>query len=318
MNEIRTMRTISQDQLGGVDVLHVAEVPRPVPRSSEVLVRVVSTSLNPTDFSHRRNLGSLGVGPRVLGWDVAGIVEEVGVGVTIHLPGDAVFGMLPYPQGHGAAAEYVIAPARALVSAPEEGDLSTLGAIPLAALTAWQALVDTAGLAPGQRVLVHGAAGGVGHFAVQIAKALGAYVIGTASSPKHDLLRELGVDEAIDYRTIDISAAVSDVDVVLDTVGGDTAARSILTLRRGGTIVSLVLNTTAPLGEVAVAAGVAHRLMLVEHDHQGMSEIARLVADKRLRPVIAETFDLFNIDEVRTAHERGETRHVTGKILLRA
>lgn len=318
MNEVQTMRVISQDRPGGVDVLHIAEVPRPVPGSSGVRIRVVSTSLNPTDFSHRRNRGWLDDGPRVLGWDVAGIVEEVGVGVTIHRPGDAVFGMLPYPHGHGAAAEYVIAPARALVAAPAGVELSVLGAIPLAALTAWQALVDTTRLEPGQRVLVHGAAGGVGHFAVQIAKALGAYVIGTASSPKHDLLRELGVDEAIDYRTTDISAEVSDVDMVLDTVGGDTAARSIPIVRRGGTIVSLVLSTTAPLGKVAAAASITHRLMLVEHDHQGMSELAGLVADKQLRPVIAETFDLFNIDQVRRAHELGETRHVTGKILLRA
>ncbi|MFT4083190.1 MAG: NADP-dependent oxidoreductase [Nocardioides sp.] len=312
------MRAISQDHLGGADVLHVATIPRPAPGPSEVLVRVVSTCLNPTDWVHRRVPGFLGDGSRVLGWDVAGVIEEVGLGVTLHDVGDPVFGMLPYPYGHGAAAEYVIAPARALTAAPEGVDLSLLGAVPLAGLTAWQALIDTAGLEAGQRVLVHGAAGGVGHLAVQIAKARGAYVIGTATGPKHELLRSLGADEMIDYQTTNVSDAVADVDVVLDSVGGDTAARSLPTLTHGGVIVSLALNTTTPIGETARAAGASHRLMLVEHDHHGMNELALLIAEERLKPVIATTVELFDIEEVRRAHQLGETGHVTGKIVLQA
>src|SRR6218665_3506600 len=141
----------------------------------------------------------------VLGGDVSGVVEEVGSGVSIHKPGDEVFGMLPCPHGHGAAAEFVVSPARNLVQKPTNINHEAASAVPLAALTAWQALVNVADVQPGQRVLVHAAAGGVGHFAVQIAKANGAYVIGTASSVNHELVKSLGADDVIDYTRDDFS-----------------------------------------------------------------------------------------------------------------
>ncbi|WP_086821272.1 NADP-dependent oxidoreductase [Allokutzneria sp. NRRL B-24872] len=307
------MRAISQNTLGGVEVLTEVELPVPTPGPSELLVRVHAAGVNPTDWKHRANGGWLGEPPFVLGWDVSGVVEAVGIGVTLFKPGDEVFGMLPYPHGAGSFAEYVTAPARSFAAKPSALDHVEAAAVPLAALTAWQALVDTAGLRPGQRVLVHAAAGGVGHFAVQIAKSLGAHVIATASAGKHALLRSLGADEVIDYRETDFAAAVRDVDVVLDPLAGDVALRSLRTLRKDG-----VLVTILPVGQDALIAeaerlGVRAVPMLVEADHAGMSAIAALVDKGELRPVVAETFPL--VDAAK-AHEAGETGRTAGKLVL--
>lgn len=309
----RTMQALSQDVLGGPEVLQLTEQPRPKPGPSEVLVRVRATGLNPTDWVHRRISGFLGDGPKVLGWDVSGVVEEVGVGVTIHKPGDEVFGMLPYPHGHGAAAEFVVSPARHLVPKPAGVDHVTAAAVPLAALTAWQALVDVARVRPGQRVLIHAAAGGVGHLAVQIAKARGAYVIGTASAKNHELVKSLGADEVIDYTREDFSTVARDIDAVLDTMGGDHVPRSLQTLRPGGVVVSLVLGRTTDHSAEAEAVGARHEMMLVEGDQAGMQAVAELLEAGTIRPVIAATFSL---EEARRAHELGDTGHVAGKIVL--
>jgi NADPH:quinone reductase-like Zn-dependent oxidoreductase len=307
-----TMRTIRQDVLGGPEVLREVEVARPEPGLSQVLVRVHAAGLNPTDWKHRAHAIFLGPPPFTLGWDVSGVVETTGFGVTLFKPGDEVFGMLPYPHGAGSHAEYVAAPARALAFKPANVDHVQAGALPLAALTAWQALNDTAHLAAGQRVLIHAAAGGVGHLAVQIAKARGAYVIGTASTANHDLVRGLGADEMIDYHATDFEAVVSDVDVVLDTVGGDYAARSVRTLREGGVLVSL-LPFPPEVAAGAARTGVRAQVMLVEADHAGMTAIAGLVTEGKLRPVIADTFPMANAAK---AHERGDTGHVAGKLVL--
>ncbi|NRQ36503.1 NADP-dependent oxidoreductase [Nonomuraea sp. NN258] len=309
------MRAISQDSLGGPEVLKLVEVGKPTPGPTEVLVRVAAAGLNPTDWKSRATGGLLGEDPPfVLGWDVAGVVESVGIGTTIHKPGDEVFGMLRYPQGHGAFAEYVTAPARHFAKKPENIDFVQAAAIPLAALTAWQALVDTAGLRSGQRVLVHAAAGGVGHFAVQIAKARGAYVIGTASAAKHDFVRGLGADELIDYRDTDFAEVVRDVDVVLETIGGDYGIRSLATLRPGGTIVSLTLSALdRALPEAAAELGVRSETMLVEPDHAALRALAALVAAGRLRAEVAAVLPL---EDAAKAHELGETNRTTGKIVL--
>ncbi|WP_163553947.1 NADP-dependent oxidoreductase [Candidatus Frankia alpina] len=308
-----TMRAISQDELGGPDVLSEVEIERPVPGPSEVLVRVHAAGLSPTDWKHRQIPGFLGRLPLVLGWDVSGVVEALGVGVTIHEVGDEVFGMLPYPHGHGACAEYVTSPARALVRKPAELDHVEAAAVPLAALTAHQALVEVADVQPGQRVLVHAAAGGVGHFAVQIAKSLGAHVIGTASAPKHDLLRTLGADELIDYHNVDFEKVTGKVDVVVDAVGGDYTARSLRTLVPGGVLVSLALSDTRPMPAEAAQLGVHHRLMLVEADQAGMLAVADLVSSGALRPVVEATFPL---EQAARAHELGDAGRVTGKVVL--
>jgi NADPH:quinone reductase-like Zn-dependent oxidoreductase len=309
-----TMRAISQDELGGPEVLRLVEIERPVPGPSEVLVRVHAAGVNPTDWKHRAIFGMVGERlPRVLGWDVSGVVEAVGHGVTIHQAGDEVFGMLPYPHGHGSFAEYVTSPARALVAKPAGLDHVRAAAVPLAALTAYQALVDTAGIGPGRRVLVHAAAGGVGHFAVQIAASLGAQVIGTASAPKHDLLRELGADEVIDYRTENFEDRAKDLDLVIDLIGGDYTVRSLRTLRPGGTLVSIALGNSVPQLDLAAELGVRHKLMLVEADQAGMLAVAELVRSGRIRPVVEASFPL---EQAAKAHALGDTGRVTGKLVL--
>ncbi|MBC3843166.1 NADP-dependent oxidoreductase [Streptacidiphilus sp. 4-A2] len=307
------MKAISQTMYGGTEVLREVELDRPTPAPSEVLVRVHAAGMNPTDWKHRQFSGLVGTLPLVLGWDVSGVVEAVGLGVTLHQVGDEVFGMLPYPHGVGSFAEYVVAPARALVRKPEGIDHVQAAAIPLAALTAWQALVDTAGLQPGQRVLIHAAAGGVGHFAVQIAKELGAYVIGTASAPKHGLLRELGADELIDYRTEDFTGT-DPVDLVLDTLGGDTATRSLKALKPGGKLVSIALSSLPEdLPEQAAALGVRAYPLLVEADQAGMRAISDLAVAGKLRAVIEATYPL---EHAAKGHELGDTGRVTGKVVL--
>jgi NADPH:quinone reductase-like Zn-dependent oxidoreductase len=303
------MRAVRQDVLGGPEVLGVVEVERPEPGPTEVLVRVRAAGVNPTDWKHRAGGGFLGDPPFTLGWDVSGVVEKVGVGVTLHKPGDEVFGMLRYPFGAGSHAEYVAAPSRTFAAKPSALDHVQAGALPLAALTAWQALVDTAGVRKGRRVLIHAAAGGVGHLAVQIAKAHGAYVIGTASEGKHAFLRGLGVDEAIDYRAVDFADVVEDADIVLDTIGGDYGPRSLRVLRPGGTLVSLVLSRLTDMDAAAVRA----ETLLVEPDHHALTRIAALAEAGELR---AEIDSVFPLEEAARAHERGETGRVTGKIVL--
>ncbi|MFE9997174.1 NADP-dependent oxidoreductase [Streptomyces avermitilis] len=313
MSTVNTMRAISQDVLGGPEVLKEVETERPAPRPNEVLVRVRAAGVNPTDWKHRATGGFLGEPPFVLGWDVSGVVEATGIGVARFKPGDEVFGMLSYPFGHGSHAEYVTAPARAFAHKPSGVDHIQAGALPLVSLTAWQALVETANVRPGQRVLIHAAAGGVGHVAVQIAKARGAYVIGTASAGKHDFLRGLGVDETIDYRETDFAEAVRDVDVVLDTIGGDHSLRSLRVLRPGGIVVSILPVGSDDFYEEAERLGVRALRMLVDASHTGMKAIAELVEAGKLRATIAETFPLADAAK---AHALGDTGRTTGKLVL--
>ncbi|MFD5840420.1 NADP-dependent oxidoreductase [Streptomyces chartreusis] len=313
MSTVNTMRAISQDVLGGPEVLKEVQIERPAPRPNEVLVRVRAAGVNPTDWKHRENGGFLGEPPFVLGWDVSGVVEAVGIGVAAFRPGDEVFGMLPYPFGHGSHAEYVIAPVRALTHKPSMIGHTEAGALPLVSLTAWQALTEHSDVRSGQRVLIHAAAGGVGHVAVQIAKARGAYVIGTASAGKHEFLRGLGADEVIDYRETDFTEAVKDVDVVLDTLGGETSVRSLRVLRPGGVVVSILPVGSDEFGEEAERLGVRAVRMLLDADRAGMQAIAELVEQGKLRPEIAGTFPLADAAE---AHALGETGRTTGKLVL--
>ncbi|MFF4394255.1 NADP-dependent oxidoreductase [Streptomyces sp. NPDC001480] len=313
MSHVNTMRAIGQDVLGGPEVLKEVELERPAPGPNEVLVRVRAAGVNPTDWKHRATGGFLGEPPFVLGWDVSGVVEAVGIGVAAFAPGDEVFGMLPYPFGHGSHAEYVTGPARAFAHKPASVDHTQAGALPLVSLTAWQALVETAEVRPGQRVLIHAAAGGVGHVAVQIAKARGAYVIGTASAGKHEFLRSIGVDEAIDYRETDFAEAVKDVDVVLDTIGGEYSTRSLRVLRPGGVVVSILPVGSDDFGREAERLGVRAVRMLVDASRSGMKAIAELVEEGKLRATIAGTFPLADAAE---AHALGDTGRTTGKLVL--
>ncbi|WP_435841457.1 NADP-dependent oxidoreductase [Streptomyces griseofuscus] len=306
----KTMRAVVVEQWGGAESLVEREMPRPEPGLGEVLVRVHAAGVNPVDWKTRAS-GALiewGAVPAV-GWDVSGTIEAVGPGVGIFRPGDEVFGMPSFPRQAGAYAEYVVAPARHLAPKPAALTHVEAAALPLAALTAWQALVDTAGLRPGERVLVHAAAGGVGHLAVQIAKARGAYVIGTAGAAKHDLVRRLGADEAIDYRAVRFEDVVSDVDVVLDGLGAETAERSLKVLRPGGRLITLPGPDDVPTARDGVRAV----WMLVEPDHLGLREITALVERGALRPVIDTVVPLA---EAAKAHEIGERGRTAGKIVL--
>ncbi|WP_369174627.1 NADP-dependent oxidoreductase [Streptomyces sp. R28] len=313
MSTVNTMRAISQDVLGGPEVLKEVKIERPTPRPNEVLVRVRAAGVNPTDWKHRATGGFLGEPPFVLGWDVSGVVEAVGIGVARFQPGDEVFGMLSYPFGHGSHAEYVTAPARTFAHKPASIDHTQAGALPLVSLTAWQALVEYADVRPGQRVLIHAAAGGVGHVAVQIAKARGAHVIGTASAGKHDFLQSLGADELIDYRETDFADAVKDVDVVLDTLGGETSVRSLRVLRPGGLVVSILPVGSDEFYEEAERLGVRGVRMLVDADRADLRAIADLVEKGQLRAEIAGTFPLADAAE---AHALGDTGRTTGKLVL--
>ena len=307
------MRAIRQQTLGGPEVLELVDVPRPEPAPTEVLVRVAAAGVNPVDWKTRTRGGFLGSPPFTVGWDVAGVVEEVGRGVTRFEPGDRVFGMPRFPREAAAYAEYVTSPSRQLARTPEELDDVHAAALPLAGLTAWQALVETAGVEEGHRVLVLAAAGGVGHLAVQIAKARGAYVVGTARAAKHAFLAELGADEAVDYTSERVEDRVHDVDVVLDLLGDESSAGALETIRDGGIFISV--PSGSGLDALREAAGDRARVtgILVEPDRQGMEAIADLAASGALRAEIAQTFPL---EEAASAHELGETGRTQGKLVL--
>ena len=307
------MRAIRQDRLGGPEVLVERQVERPEPGPTEVLVRVHAVGLNPVDVKSRQHGGFLGQPPFVLGWDVSGVVERTGVGVTLFAPGDEVFGMPWFPRQAGAYAEYVTAPSRHFAAKPESLDHVRAAGLPLAGLTARQALVDRAAVRPGQRVLIHAAAGGVGHLAVQIAKEQGAYVIGTARAAKHDLLRELGADEVVDYTAVDVAEAVEPVDVVLDPIGGDNGPRSLRVLRPGGILVSINSPAEQRLAPLAEELGVRAGFLLVEPDRAGLLALADSVRAGRLRVLVEAELPLADAAK---AHELSETGRVTGKIVL--
>ncbi|MFI9081450.1 NADP-dependent oxidoreductase [Streptomyces sioyaensis] len=309
----KTMRAIRQERLGGPEVLELVSMPRPEPRATEVLVRVVAAGVNPIDWKTRRAGGEIGQPPFTVGWDVAGTVEAVGSGVTRFAVGDRVFGMPEFPREAGAYAEYVTARARHLARMPEGLEFVEAAALPLSSLIAWQSLVDTAAVSQGDRVLIQGAAGGVGHLAVQIAKSLGAYVLGTCEAKDVAFLRALGVDEPIDFTQQDVAAIVRDVDVVLDLVGGRVSMASLPLLRDGGLLISVPSFTD--LVPVREAAGGRVRVtgILVEPDRMGMDAIADLVAEGKLQVRVAQVFPL---EEAARAHELGETGAAPGKTVL--
>lgn len=309
------MRVVRQQEWGGPEALAVVEAPAPRPAPTEVLVRVVAAGVNPVDVYTRRGLAYnqvLGL-PFVNGWDAAGVVEEVGYGVTRFRRGDRVFGMPRFPFEAGCYAEYLVAPSRHLAPIPDGLGFADAAALPLAGLSAWQMLVDTARVAPGDRVLVSAAAGGVGHLAVQIAKARGAYVIATASAPKHAFVKELGADEVVDHTAVEVAEAVRDVDVVIQMFGGESALRALSCLRPGGIMVNAQGAWTEGMVERAAQLGVRATWFLVEPDAAGLEELARLVVDGRLAVHVSARFPLA---EVAAAHASIAEGRTIGKIVL--
>jgi NADPH:quinone reductase-like Zn-dependent oxidoreductase len=308
------MRAISPRQWGGPEVLTEIEIDRPTPGPTEILVRVHAAGVNPSDWKSRATGGfRLWKETPILGYDVSGVVEAVGLGVTLYRPGDAVFGMPQFPQQAGGYAEYVTGPARHFARKPARLDHVEAAALPLAALTAWQALTETAELRAGQTVLIHAAAGGVGHLAVQIAKARGARVVGTARQAKHSLLRELGADQLVDYTTTDFTEVLHDVDVVLDCIGGEYGPRSLRVLRPGGILVSLASPAEDHLVPQAEQLGLRAGFTLVEPDYAGLLALTELVESGRLRPLVDRVLPLGRAAE---AHRIGEAARTTGKLVL--
>ncbi|MFL5997265.1 MAG: NADP-dependent oxidoreductase [Streptomyces sp.] len=312
-----TMRAVTIKEFGGPEVLTVERVARPEPLPTEVLVRVHAAGINPVDWKTRAGQGMAGMQtlPLILGWDVSGVVEEVGFGVTTLAPGDEVYGMPWFPRPASAYAEFVTAPSRHFARKPASIGHAEAAALPLAALTAWQALVDTAGVKAGQRVLVHAAAGGVGHLAVQFAKHLGAEVVATASEPRHAWLKELGADETIDYTQQRFEDVTRDIDVVIDLIGShdDTDTRSVSVTRPGGLVISIPGGVSESLSTVAGEAGVRTSSLLVEPDGVALTTIAELVDSGAVRIEVERTFAL---EEVAQAHLQGETNRTRGKLVL--
>jgi NADPH:quinone reductase-like Zn-dependent oxidoreductase len=311
------MRGVVMRQAGGPEVLELQEIPRPEPIPTEVLVRVMAAGVNPVDWKVRESGGrgtAVGDPPFILGWDVAGVVEELGRGVTRFAPGDRVFGMPWFPRLAGAYAEYVTSPSRQLARAPEALTDEQAGALPLVGLTAWQALVDLAGVGEGDRVLVHAAAGGVGHIAVQIAKAHGAYVFGTARAAKHDFLREIGVDEPIDYTEQPFEQVASEIDVVLDAVGTeDYQLRSLNALREGGLLIPLLGGVDQAVGTAAEQQSKRAIGILVEPDHAALESLAALAEDGNLTVAVER---IFSLEQAAEAQELVRTGSVQGKVVL--
>ncbi|MFG2630673.1 NADP-dependent oxidoreductase [Streptomyces sp. NPDC048473] len=305
------MRTVFQKSFGGPEVLEVVETERPKPLPGEVLVKVHASAVNPVDvFVRSGAFPLLGEPPFGVGWDISGVVEEAGPGARFEV-GDEVYGMPFFPRAATGYAEYVAAPSRQVARKPASLDHVHAAAIPLAALTAWQGLVQAAGVKESDRVLIHRAAGGVGHFAVQIAKAHGAHVIAMASPARHDFVRGLGANEVIDYRTTDFTEAVKDADVVFDsTAQGDL---SLSVLRPGGVLISIVEHADPKLAVRVEAAGRRFTGISVEPDYAALEAIADLVDAGLIRPHVEETFPL---EEAAKAHELVASGHVQGKIVL--
>jgi NADPH:quinone reductase-like Zn-dependent oxidoreductase len=306
------MRAVTQNSVGEPDVLFVAEQPEPSPKAGEVLVRVKAAGINPVDGAVRAGyFPLLGEPPFILGWDISGTVEALGAGVTAFKVGDAVFGMPRFPKQAAAYAELVTTPADEIAAKPTAIDHAHAAALPLAGLTAWQGLVRHGGLQSGQRVLIHAGAGGVGHLAVQIAKARGAWVASTVSPDKLDYVRSLGADEVIDYTKGGFTDKLADLDLVLETVGGDHAEESLKVLRDGGVLVSL-LNVNDSTKAKAKERNIRVERMSVVPDREGLVELASLVDAKKLLVHVAQAFPL---EQAGAAHAFLATRPI-GKVVL--
>lgn len=306
------MKAVRIHAYGGVDVLTYEDAPRPEPSEGEVLIRIHATTVNPFDVGVRAGYMSSYLNhtlPLILGTDAAGVVEELGPGVSEFQRGDTVYARGGVDRD-GTYAEFVVVSAADVAVAPHSLDSAHAAALPHVTLTAWQALIELAQLSSGQTVLIHGAAGGVGHIAVQLAKWRGARVIGTASV-NLDFLHELDVDQAIDYTTTRFEDVVDKVDVVLDTIGDETQERSWKMLSPGGMLVSTV---QAPSEEMAGEYKVRHALVYSTPPiGKTLTELAALVDDGTVRPHVSSVLP---VQEVAKAHQMIEGRHTRGKIVL--
>src|SRR6266511_247480 len=301
---------VAHHEYGAPDVLKVEQMRRPEPNDDEALVRVIASSVNPADpltlsGKYAKEFGTRL--PLIPGYDIAGVVEKTGANVTKLKVGDAVYG---YPTFGGGWADYVTVKEGEVAVKPKSLSFVEAAAVPMGALTAWQALVDVAKLQPGQTILVHGGSGGVGSFAVQIAKARGARVIATASTRNQDLLKQLGADEAVDYTETKFEDVAKDVDAVLDPEGKETLARSYVVLKKGGIVISLVARPDpAELKKHGIrGAGIS-----VHPDAEDLTEIAQLVDAGKIKPIVTEVLPLTGAVK---AQQQAATHHTRGKVVL--
>lgn len=309
-----TMYAVRMHEFGEPEVLIYEAAPKPAPMGDEVLIRVHAAGINPVDGKTRQGSGVAwrypNPFPLILGWDVSGVIEAVGTTVTEFNVGDEVYGMVGFPEIGAAYAEYVTASPNDIALKPASIDHIHAAALPLVGLTAWQALFDTADLSAGQRVLIHAAAGGVGYIAVQLAKWKGATVLGTASPWNEQFLRGLGVDQVLNYQEPDFLKDVSEVDVVLDPIGGEAREQSWAVLKPNGILVSIVGE---PSAEKALEHGVRGARMLVRPNAAQLHDLAKLVDGGQLRVKVDQILPLQNAAR---AHQLSQTGHTQGKLVL--
>ena len=305
------MKAIVINEYGNENVLSYTDVERPEPKAGEVLVKVNGAAVNPADWKIRDGMGeSFGFKfPLILGGDIAGTVAAVGDGVDNFQQGEAVYGMT-LSNLSGAYAEYAIAKADEIAPKPESLNFEEAAATPMCSLTAWQAMFDVAHLSSGQKILITGASGGVGSMAVQLAKAKGAFVIGTASGKNEQFVRDLGADEFIDYTQQNFEEIVKDVDVVFDTVGSDTQERAFQTLKKGGFLVS---SAGTPSTELAREAGVGAAFVFCKSNAQQLTEISSLIGEGKLKIHVKTVLPL---TEAKQAHQLSQNGRTRGKIVL--
>ena len=307
------MKAIRVHEFGGPEVLKYEDAPRPEPKENEVLIRVIAAGVNPVDgmvragmfAKHSKNAFSM-----IPGYDVAGIVEKSGANAKKFKTGDAVYSYLSVMRG-GGYAEFAVAKESETALKPRNINFVEAAAVPLAATTAWQALVDTAKIDKGQTVLIHGGSGGVGSFAIPIAKARGAKVIATASTAHQDSLKQLGVDQAIDYTTTKFEDMVKDVDVVLNCVRADALGRSYGVVKKGGIIVSI---TDEPDQTECAKHGIRGTRLGANPDAKVLEELTKLIEARKMTPIVSQTFPLAGASK---AHQQIETHHTLGKIVLK-
>ncbi|PYK27444.1 MAG: NADPH:quinone reductase [Verrucomicrobia bacterium] len=306
------MKAVVIHEYGGPDVLKYEHLPRPEPQADQVLVRVIAAGVNPVDGMIRSGMfaDEKRAFPIILGGDIAGVVEKVGSKVTKFKSGDPVFAYVSLDNS-GGYAQYALVTEREAAPKPKSLMYVEAAAVPIVALTAWQALIDTAKLGSGQTVLIHGGSGGVGSFAIQIAKARGAKVIATASSANQDFLKQLGADVAIDYTKEKFEDVAKDVDVVLDSIGRDTLVRSYGVVKKGGIIVSLVAS---PKQSELEKHGIRGAALSVDPNSEELNEIGKLIDEKKIRVIVSQTFPL---PEAMKAQEQVATGHTRGKIVLK-
>lgn len=313
------MKAIILNETGGIEKLLMADIEIPTIKSDEVLIRVVSTSINPLDIEVRHNDSTLNwlfekERPAILGWDVGGEVVEIGENVDDFKLGDRVFGMVSFFGKGETYAEYVAAPAAHLARIPSKVSYAEAAATGLAASTAYQALTEIGKIKKGDRVLIYAASGGVGHYAVQIAKYLGAYVIGTSSAKNRDFVLSLGADEHIDYTKEDIKTAVADIDIVLDGIGGETLLDSVHVVKENGVIITLPSDNIPEEVLTKAAQKKIHlQFFLVSSKKETIEIIADLLDRQLLKTHIHQEYSL---DEIGKAHAEVESKRVVGKVIV--